>query len=147
MRFTKIWRSRIFLAIKDIRKFHSSRRRKSCRSNGSNRRKWKMSCKGTGSTVSCKTQRQSKRCKIGSVSSTFSERVHELSYRPPIGLAAAMTEHRAWREVTMPALDIEMDCCSMASWIEVRSCSFILSNSSMRQTPRSLRASVKQNVK
>ena len=30
-----------------------------------------------------------------------------------------------------------MDCCSMASWMEVRSESFILSNSSMRHTPRS----------
>ena len=30
-----------------------------------------------------------------------------------------------------------MDCCSMASWIDVRSPSPILSNSSIRQTPRS----------
>mmetsp|Transcript_574 Transcript_574/g.1322 ORF Transcript_574/g.1322 Transcript_574/m.1322 type:complete len:241 (-) Transcript_574:592-1314(-) len=95
----------------------------------------------TGSTTSCSTQRQSKRCRIGSVSSTFSDRVQELSYRPPMGLAAAITEQRAWRDVTIPALETEMDCCSMASWMEVRSCSFILSNSSMRQTPRSARTS------
>jgi hypothetical protein len=72
---------------------------------------------------------------MGSVSSTFSEKVFDASYRPPTGLAAAMTEHRAWREVTMPALEMEMDCCSMASWMETRSWSFILSNSSMRQRP------------
>ena len=35
----------------------------------------------------------------------------------------------------MPALEMEMLCCSMASWMLVRSWSFILSNSSMRQTP------------
>ena len=34
-------------------------------------------------------------------------------------------EQRAWREVTMPALEIEMVSCSMASWILVRSWSFI----------------------
>mmetsp|Transcript_10268 Transcript_10268/g.25163 ORF Transcript_10268/g.25163 Transcript_10268/m.25163 type:complete len:255 (-) Transcript_10268:492-1256(-) len=48
-----------------------------------------------------------------------------------------MTEQRAWRLVTMPALLMEMDCCSIASWMLTRSWSFILSNSSMRHTPRS----------
>ena len=38
----------------------------------------------------------------------------ELSYRPLTGLAAATTAHRAWREVMMPALEMEMDCCSIA---------------------------------
>jgi hypothetical protein len=52
-----------------------------------------------------------------------------------MGLEAAMTEHLALRVATIPALEIEMVCCSMASWIEVRSESFILSNSSIRQTP------------
>lgn len=52
-----------------------------------------------------------------------------------MGLAAAITAQRACSEVMMPALEMEMDCCSMASWMEVRSASFILSNSSMRQTP------------
>jgi hypothetical protein len=56
-------------------------------------------------------------------------------YLPPMGLAAAMTAHRACREVMMPALEMEMDCCSIASWIEVRSESFILSNSSIKHTP------------
>jgi hypothetical protein len=37
------------------------------------------------------------------------------------GLAAAMTEQRACRLVTMPALEMEMDCCSMASWMDTRS--------------------------
>ena len=31
-----------------------------------------------------------------------------------MGFAAAMTEHRAWSCVTMPALLIEMLCCSIA---------------------------------
>lgn len=42
-----------------------------------------------------------------------------------MGLAAAMTVQRAWREVTMPALEMEMLCCSMASWMLVLSWSFI----------------------
>jgi hypothetical protein len=37
----------------------------------------------------------------------------------------------------MPALDTEMDCCSIASWMDVLSISSILSNSSMRHTPLS----------
>lgn len=49
--------------------------------------------------------------------------------------------HLAWSEVTMPALDMEMDCCSMASCMEVRSWSFILSNSSIRHTPLSANTS------
>jgi hypothetical protein len=39
------------------------------------------------------------------------------AHLPPIGLAAAMTEQRAWRDVTIPAFDMLMLCCSMASWI------------------------------
>eukprot|EP01139_Manchomonas_bermudensis_P009913 Amastigsp_a339685_11.p3 type:complete len:141 gc:universal Amastigsp_a339685_11:833-1255(+) len=46
-----------------------------------------------------------------------------------------MIAQRAWSVVTMPALEMEMVCCSMASWIETRSWSLILSNSSMRQHP------------
>jgi hypothetical protein len=38
-----------------------------------------------------------------------------------MGLAAAITEQRAWREVTIPALEMEIDYCSIASWIDVRS--------------------------
>ena len=36
-----------------------------------------------------------------------------------------MMEQRACSEVTMPALEMEMLCCSMASWMLVRSESFI----------------------
>lgn len=43
----------------------------------------------------------------------------------PMGLEAAMTVHLACSEVTMPALEMEMLCCSMASWILVLSASFI----------------------
>lgn len=42
-----------------------------------------------------------------------------------MGLAAAMTVQRACSEVTMPALEMEMLCCSMASWMLVLSASFI----------------------
>lgn len=56
---------------------------------------------------------------------TFSAKVSEGSYLPPMGLAAAMMEHRACKDVTIPALLIEMLCCSMASWMLVRSESFI----------------------
>lgn len=62
---------------------------------------------------------------MGSVKSTFSAKVKEGSYLPPIGLQAAMTVHLACSEVTMPALEMEMLCCSMASWILVLSASFI----------------------
>ena len=33
-----------------------------------------------------------------------------------------MTLQRAFSVVTIPAFDTEIVCCSMASWIEVRSC-------------------------
>eukprot|EP00268_Persea_americana_P047389 TRINITY_DN4936_c0_g1_i1.p1 TRINITY_DN4936_c0_g1~~TRINITY_DN4936_c0_g1_i1.p1 ORF type:complete len:108 (+),score=3.12 TRINITY_DN4936_c0_g1_i1:333-656(+) len=62
-----------------------------------------------------------------------------LSYLPPIGFAAAITEHRALRDVTIPAFDMLMLCCSMASCILALSRSFMLSNSSMRQMPLSAR--------
>lgn len=88
-----------------------------------------------GSYSSLTTHRMSKRDKIGSDRFTFSENVMLGSYRPPIGLEAAMTAQRACSDVTRPAFEIEIDCCSMASWILVRSWSFILSNSSIKQTP------------
>lgn len=58
-------------------------------------------------------------------------------YRPNRGLAAASTDVRAFRVVVIPALEIEMVCCSMTSWIAVLSDSSILSNSSMQQIPLS----------
>lgn len=74
------------------------------------------------------TLRISKRERIGSDKSTFSENDAAGLYLPCTGLAAAITEHLALRLVTIPAFDIEMLCCSMASWMDVLSCSFILSN-------------------
>ena len=56
------------------------------------------------------TVRMSKRDRIGSVRSTLSLKLKEGLYTPPIGFAAAITEHRAWSDVMMPALEIEMDC-------------------------------------
>ena len=67
----------------------------------------------TLSIVSLTTQRISKRDKMGSVSSTLSENVREESYLPPTGFAAAMTEHLACSDVTIPALEMEMDCCRL----------------------------------
>ena len=47
-----------------------------------------------------------------------------LSY-PNTELAAASTDVREFRVVVMPALAMEMVCCSMASWIATRSVSRI----------------------
>ena len=58
-----------------------------------------------------------------------------LSYRPPMGLAAAKMEVRALSVALTPALVMEMVCCSMASWMAVWSCGSILSNSSIQHTP------------
>jgi hypothetical protein len=55
------------------------------------------------------------------------------------GFAAAITLHLAFKFATIPAFEIEMLYCSIASWMEVRSCSFILSNSSIKQIPLSAR--------
>ena len=54
-----------------------------------------------------------------------------------MGFAAAITAQRLDSVVTMPALEMEMVCCSIASWMAVRSWSLILSNSSIRQIPES----------
>lgn len=56
---------------------------------------------------------------------------------PPAGLVAAMTEQRLFNVLTMPALAIEIVCCSIASCTEVLSCEFIVVNSSTQQTPPS----------
>jgi len=84
---------------------------------------------------SFRTNKISNLDKIGSDNSTFSLKLSLSSYVPFTGFAAAITEQRALREATIPAFDIEMLYCSMASWIEVQSASFILSNSSIRQIP------------
>ncbi len=57
--------------------------------------------------------------------------------RPAFGFAAANTAHRVCRLALMPALAMEMRCCSIASCMLDRSLSFILSNSSMAASPRS----------
>ncbi len=57
----------------------------------------------------------SKRDKIGSDKSTLSEKEFAGLYRPCIGFAAAITEHRALKLATIPALEIEILCCSIAS--------------------------------
>lgn len=75
--------------------------------------------------------------RIGSVKSTLSLKFLFDWYTPPIGFAAAITEHLACNDVTIPALEIDIDYYSIASWIEVLSCSFILSNSSIKQIPLS----------
>jgi len=53
--------------------------------------------------------------RMGSVSSTLSLKFMFYLYTPPMGFAAAITEQRACREVTIPAFEIEIDCCSIAS--------------------------------
>ena len=60
-------------------------------------------------------------------------------YLLPIGLAEARMDVLALRVVMMPALAIETVCCSMTSCKTERVDSDILSNSSMQQTPPSLR--------
>lgn len=54
-----------------------------------------------------------------------------VSQRLPMGLAAAITVQRACKDVTMPALEMEMLCCSMASWMLVLSWSFIYKKARM----------------
>ena len=67
-------------------------------------------------------------------------------YLPYKGFAAAKIEVRALSVVDMPALLIDMVCCSITSWIAVLSESSILSNSSMQQMPLSARTSAPPSV-
>ena len=57
----------------------------------------------------------SKRDNIGSDKSTLSENEREELYLPCTGLAAAITEHRALKLATIPAFEIDILCCSIAS--------------------------------
>ena len=91
----------------------------------------------SSSTSSRTTQSTSNRERIGSLRSTLSGKESCELYLPLFGFAAAITAHRACRLATIPAFEIEMLCCSIASWMLVRSLSFILSNSSIRQMPLS----------
>ncbi|KAH3686578.1 hypothetical protein WICPIJ_002446 [Wickerhamomyces pijperi] len=52
-------------------------------------------------------------------------------------LAAAKIEALAFKVALIPALEMEMVCCSMTSWMAVLSLSSILSNSSIQQIPLS----------
>ena len=61
--------------------------------------------------------------------------------RPAFGLAAAKIAQRVESVALIPALEIEILCCSIASCMEERSFSFILSNSSIAARPRSANAS------
>mmetsp|Transcript_19716 Transcript_19716/g.45707 ORF Transcript_19716/g.45707 Transcript_19716/m.45707 type:complete len:229 (-) Transcript_19716:926-1612(-) len=79
----------------------------------------------------------SNRDKIVVWKSMLSTALFMSSYLPNVGLAAASTEVRVLRTVVMPALAIEIVCCSIASWIATRSSGRILSNSSMHTTPPS----------
>lgn len=65
--------------------------------------------------------------------------VYCLLYLPYLGFAAAKTAVLAFNVVIIPAFVIETVCCSITSWIAVRSCSYILSNSSIQQIPMSAR--------
>ena len=78
---------------------------------------------------------------IGIVMSTFAFRVFVRSYLPCLGFAAARIAVRALRLAWMPALVMDIVCCSIASWIATWSVASILSNSSMQQMP--LSASIK----
>jgi hypothetical protein len=75
------------------------------------------------STKSCRTQRTSNLWRMGSVRSTFSARLKEESYLPPIGLAAAITAQRACRDVTMPGIDSIMQIlthiCTCRLWLAI----------------------------
>lgn len=53
---------------------------------------------------------------------------------------------RAFSVVEIPALEIEMVCCSITSWMAVRSDSSILSNSSIQQIPLSANTSAPPSV-
>jgi hypothetical protein len=62
-----------------------------------------------------------------------------LLYLPYTGLAAAKMEDLALRVVVIPAFAMDTVYYSITSWIEVRSDSSILSNSSIQQIPLSER--------
>jgi hypothetical protein len=60
------------------------------------------------------TVRISKRERIGSERSTLSLKEVLSLYIPSKGLAAAITEQRAFNVATIPALEIEIVCCYIA---------------------------------
>mmetsp|Transcript_28488 Transcript_28488/g.79666 ORF Transcript_28488/g.79666 Transcript_28488/m.79666 type:complete len:223 (-) Transcript_28488:383-1051(-) len=83
---------------------------------------------------------RSKRLRSGLEMPVFTDMDSLGSYSlPALGFVAASTLVRVFRVHTSPALATDNDCCSIASWIVVRSCGRIESNSSMAQTPPSAR--------
>mmetsp|Transcript_46916 Transcript_46916/g.92908 ORF Transcript_46916/g.92908 Transcript_46916/m.92908 type:complete len:264 (-) Transcript_46916:910-1701(-) len=93
----------------------------------------------SASKVSKSKNKRSNRESRAGGKSMFSTGDFMMSYRPYFGFAAASTVVREFNVVVMPALAKDTDCCSMTSWIAVRSFSSILSNSSMQQMPMSAR--------
>ena len=89
----------------------------------------------TSSHWSNTTKNKSNRDMIGAVIAMLPLNVLEGSYLPPMGLEAAKMEVRAFNVAWMPALVMEMVCCSIASWMATWSAMSILSNSSMQQIP------------
>jgi len=58
---------------------------------------------------------------MASVMNKLNRRLLDLSYLPILGLHAANTDDRAFRVQWIPALLMEIVCCSMASWIATTS--------------------------
>jgi len=52
---------------------------------------------------------------MGSLKLVLSLKLFVYIYRPLIGFAAAITLHLAFKVVTIPAFDIEIVCCYIAS--------------------------------
>ena len=67
------------------------------------------------SNLSFNTHKMSNLLIIGSERSTFSLKFKLSLYLPEIGFAAAITEHHAFRVATIPALEILILYCSIAS--------------------------------
>mmetsp|Transcript_7124 Transcript_7124/g.12162 ORF Transcript_7124/g.12162 Transcript_7124/m.12162 type:complete len:279 (-) Transcript_7124:698-1534(-) len=103
------------------------------------RRTWSAIMRSRSGSISSRIMyTRSKRDRSESCSPTFACTGLLLLYLPPyMGLAAASTEQRAFRDAWMPALAIVTVPCSMTSWMATRSLSLILSNSSIQTTPRS----------
>jgi len=63
------------------------------------------------------TKKRSNLDMIGALMLMLARSVVLRLYRPPTGLAAARILVRAFKVACIPALAMEMVCCSMASWI------------------------------
>ena len=69
----------------------------------------------TSSRTSRTRKIKSNRLRMVLIRSMLSEALFRSSYRPNTGLAAANTELRLFSTVVIPALAMDMVCCSMAS--------------------------------